>query len=101
MPRPFRALLVIALFTAAAVLAPPTRAQIPAGTEVDLQLILAADVSGSMDEDEAALQRRGYLQALSDPRVVRAIQSGGKGRIAVLYLEWAGPHWQKVVANWT
>lgn len=84
--------------TGALVLAPP-----PAGAQVpvDLELILAVDVSGSMDEEEAALQRKGYLDALVNPRVIRAIRAGPHRRIALTYLEWAGPHWQKVVVDWT
>lgn len=69
--------------------------------EVDVELILAADVSGSMDREEAELQRRGYLEALVNPRVVSAIRSGPHRRVALLYLEWAGTHWQKVIADWT
>ena len=71
----------------------------PAQTAVDLELILAADVSGSMDAEEAAMQRKGYLDALTNPRVIRAIQSGTHQRIALTYMEWAGPQWQKVVVG--
>lgn len=98
---------ILRIFVIAAVLAGeafhfPSSAQAQSGkVAVDLELILAADVSGSMDEEEAALQRRGYLDALANPRVLRAIQSGQHRRVALLYLEWAGPHWQKVVVNWT
>ncbi len=77
--------------------APARAQQVP----VDLELILAIDVSRSIDEDEAALQRKGYLDALVNPRVIRAIQSGPHGRIALAYVEWAGIHWQRVVVNWT
>lgn len=69
--------------------------------EVDLELILAVDVSGSMDDEEAALQRKGYLDALTNPRVVRAIESGPHRRIGLTYMEWAGPHWQRVIVGWT
>lgn len=94
----FRPVFLAALVIAAGLFfTPAARAE----TEVDVALILAADISGSMDDQEAALQRKGYLEALANPRVVRAIQAGPKGRIAVLYLEWAGPTYQKVVANWT
>lgn len=101
MPR-FLRILVIAVLALAALCA-PTGAVLAqsAKPEVDLELILAADVSGSMDSEEAALQRRGYLEALANPRVLRAIQSGPHRRVALIYLEWAGPHWQKVVADWT
>jgi len=68
---------------------------------VDLELVLAVDVSGSIDEDEARLQRQGYVAALSDPEVIRAITTGMLGRIAVTYFEWAGDGWQVPVLPWT
>jgi hypothetical protein len=68
---------------------------------VDLELILAVDVSGSVDEEEARLQRQGYVAALADPEIVRAISSGMLGRIAVTYFEWAGDTWQVPVLPWT
>ena len=68
---------------------------------VDLELILAADISGSMDMDEATLQRQGYVQALRHPEVIAAIQSGQHGRIAIAYMEWAGEYYQKMVVDWT
>ncbi len=69
--------------------------------EVDLELVLAVDISGSIDHAEALLQRQGYLKALVDPRVVRAIAGGARRRIAITYMEWAGAHYQNVVAGWT
>lgn len=73
-----------------------------AGRErVDLELVLAVDVSSSIDEDEARRQREGHVAALADPEVIAAIQSGGYGRIAVIYLEWADADFQRVVAPWT
>lgn len=68
---------------------------------VDLELVLAVDVSGSVDEEEAALQRQGYVAAVSDPEIIRAIRSGILGRIAVTYFEWAGDGWQIPVVDWT
>lgn len=73
-----------------------TRAEIP----VDLQLVLAVDVSRSIDEVEAELQRRGYIEALTDNRVIDAILSGEHKRIALCYTEWAGTHYQAVVIDW-
>jgi hypothetical protein len=73
-----------------------TRAQSP----VDLQLVLAIDVSRSSDEVEAELQRRGYIEALTDDRVIEAIRSGENKRIALCYTEWAGTHYQTVVIDW-
>ena len=75
----------------------PARAQTP----VDLQLVLAVDVSRSIDEIEAELQRRGYIEALTNDRVIDAILSGEHKRIAVCYTEWAGTHYQVVVLDWT
>ena len=68
---------------------------------VDLELILAVDVSGSVDSYEARLQRQGYLRALVHPRVIRAITSGEHRKIAVTYVEWAGVHYQSTVVDWT
>lgn len=67
---------------------------------VDLQLVLAADVSRSIDEDEFKLQREGYAAAFQDPRVLRAIRSGQFGRIAVCFVEWSGETSQKIVIDW-
>ena len=68
--------------------------------EVDLELVLAADVSQSMDSTELKIQRDGYSSALSDPSFIRAVQAGMLGRIAVTYVEWAGAERQNVVVNW-
>ena len=67
---------------------------------VDLELVIAVDVSLSMDLDEQRLQRDGYVSAFRDPEVHKAITSGPHGRIAVTYLEWAGPPTQIVVVPW-
>jgi len=67
---------------------------------VDLELVLAVDVSGSVDEEEARLQRTGYVAAFRHPEVMAAIRSGLLRRIAVTYFEWAGPQYQKLVADW-
>lgn len=69
--------------------------------KVDLALVLAADVSGSMDAAEARLQRQGYRQALTHPEVIRAVTSGPQRRIAVTYMEWAGPRFQHTLVGWT
>ena len=68
---------------------------------VDLELILAVDVSRSMDADEQALQRQGYIEALHHPDVIAAIQSGPIGRIAIAYYEWSGVNSQTIVVPWT
>jgi hypothetical protein len=67
----------------------------------DLLLVLAADVSRSIDEGEFDLQRKGYAAALSDPRVLAAIRGGTNGTIAVSFVEWSGAGEQMVVADWT
>lgn len=71
--------------------------------EVDLALVLAVDISTSMDPDEQDLQRQGYVEAFRSPSVHQAIRSSISGRIAVTYVEWAGahPHVQNVVVPWT
>lgn len=86
---------------AAALLTGAAAAPCHAGERVDLLLALAADVSSSMDDQEFQLQRSGYAEALTDPRVIEAIQSGANGRVAVAFIEWAGHVAQKVVIDWT
>jgi hypothetical protein len=68
---------------------------------VDLELILAVDVSSSMSQAELRVQRDGYAKAFQHPDVVRAIELGPRGMIAVAYVEWAGPKYQRVVLPWT
>ncbi len=68
---------------------------------VDLELILAADVSGSMTKDELRMQREGYINALRDVDVINATLSGTRGRIAVAYFEWASPDDQRLIMPWT
>jgi hypothetical protein len=87
----------LAAATAASSASTSTRADTP----VDLQLVLAVDVSRSIDEVEAELQRRGYIDALTSDRVIDAILSGENRRIALCYTEWAGTHFQTVVIDWT
>jgi len=90
------AVLVMSLAAASAA-RPATAAVVP----VDLELVLAVDVSGSIDEDDARLQRDGYIAAIVDPRVVAAIRSGILGRIAVTYFEWSGVGRQRPVLGWS
>jgi hypothetical protein len=78
-------------------LATPSRAE----ESVDLLLVLASDVSRSVDTRKFQLQREGYAAALSNPKVVEAIRSGPHGRIAICFLEWSGVTSQKVVIDWT
>jgi hypothetical protein len=73
---------------------------VSAGEPVDLLLVLASDVSRSVDERKFRLQREGYANAISHPRVLRAVASGAHRRIAVCFVEWAGESEQKVVIDW-
>jgi uncharacterized protein DUF1194 len=75
----------------------PALAQEP----VDVLLVLAVDVSRSVDEDEARLQREGYRNAVSDSLVVDAVRGGMIGAIGVAYVEWAGAEYQRLVLPWT
>jgi len=67
---------------------------------VDLELVLAVDVSYSMDTEEQALQRDGYVAAITSPEFLEALRAGPQGRIAIAYVEWAGENEQDVVVNW-
>jgi hypothetical protein len=109
MTRAFR-LVVAALAVAALALslaAPAARAadnnseDNKAGSNVDLLLVLAADVSRSIDPQKFQLQRDGYASAMADPRVVNAIRSGAHHQIAVCFVEWSGMGAQKLVIDWT
>lgn len=90
---------LIAAASAAALAQPPRRAR--AEEPVDVALVLAVDVSRSIDEDEARLQREGYRGAVTDPRVVEAIRGGMLGSIALAYVEWAGIEFQRLIVPWT
>ncbi|MDO9414333.1 MAG: DUF1194 domain-containing protein [Pseudolabrys sp.] len=83
-----------------AALIPPARAA-DKRDKVDLLLVLAADVSRSVDSIKFKLQREGYAAAVSNARVLDAIKSGRNQRIAMLFLEWSGNGNQKVVIDWT
>lgn len=85
-------------FLASAMFIPP---QARAETEVDLLLVLAADISRSLDQKKFRLQREGYAAALVSSRVIKAIESGPAGRIAICFLEWSGPGAQAVIVDWT
>ena len=68
---------------------------------VDLRLVLAADVSISVDDEEFRLQREGYATAITSVPVLQAIQAGPHRAIAVTFIEWSGPFKQRVVVDWT
>ncbi|WP_298885217.1 DUF1194 domain-containing protein [uncultured Bradyrhizobium sp.] len=67
---------------------------------VDIELILAVDVSYSMDMDELAIQREGYAQAIQSKEFLQALKAGPNGRIAVTYFEWAASNDQKIIIPW-
>lgn len=69
--------------------------------EVDLALANAIDISGSIDPDEAKLQREGYVQAFRDPIIIKALLGGPNGRVAVAYYEWSDSWMQKLLIDWT
>ncbi len=71
-----------------------------AAIPVDIELVIAVDVSYSMDPDEQALQREGYIQALTSREFLRALKEGMHGRIAVTYFEWANFTDQRVIVPW-
>jgi hypothetical protein len=78
--------------------------QIPvarAAEQIDLLLVLAMDVSRSMDQAKFLLQRQGYAAAISNPQVLNAIKSGPHQKIALCFIDWSGPFEQKLVIDWT
>lgn len=93
---------VLTAFTSAALIG--AGALLPATANdltVDVELVIAVDISFSMDPDQQRLQRDGYVQAFLDPVVIDAIRTGGAyGRIAITYMEWAGEHTQRVTVDW-
>lgn len=68
---------------------------------VDVELVLAVDVSLSMSADELEIQRKGYVAALTHKEVIDAILDGVHGKIAITYFEWAGSFSQRVIVPWT
>jgi len=95
MMRIFRYVLALATL-----LAPPI-AIARAAEQTDLLLVLAMDVSRSMDQAKFLLQRQGYAAAISNPQVLNAIQSGPHQKIALCFIDWSGPFEQKLVIDWT
>lgn len=91
--------LFLSAFLASAFLASTAAAQAP--VPVDVELVLAVDVSGSMTAEELETQRRGYAAALVDDVVLWTIRRGHYGQVAVAYLEWAGAEQQRVAVDWT
>jgi len=89
--------IVLALLAAALTFCGAARA----AEQVDLLLVLASDVSRSVDTGKFQLQREGYAAALSNPRVIEAVKSGPHGRIAICFVEWSGATSLKLVIDWT
>lgn len=77
-----------------------SKAAYTAPIPVDLELVLAVDVSGSMDREESALQRTGYVSAFRHPSIIGAVKHGSLGRIAVTYLEWGAYGNTHLVVDW-
>ncbi len=97
--------LAILLFVSAALMM-PVSSRAPAQSaseriEIDVELVLAADGSGSIDDEELALQRDGYADAIEHPDVIRTIMGGLHGRIAIAYMEWGGAYSQHTIVDWT
>jgi hypothetical protein len=72
----------------------------PQAVPVDVELVIAVDVSYSMDPEEQALQREGYVQALTSRDFMQALREGANGKIAITYFEWAGQSDQKIIMPW-
>jgi len=90
---------------ACAALAAPRYSDFPGNkaansVEVDAELVMAVDISYSMDMDELALQRDGYAQAIASPEFLSALKQGTHGKVAVTLVEWAGVNDQRVVVPW-
>lgn len=69
--------------------------------EVDVELVLAVDVSLSMDTFEQQMQLQGYVDAFRDPEIIRAIEQGPHKKIAVIFVEWGGVEFQNIKVPWT
>ena len=72
----------------------------PSAIPVDTELVIAVDVSNSMDPEEQALQREGYILGLTSREFLQALRDGSHGRIAITYFEWAGQYDQKIILPW-
>ena len=94
-PSPFRLAAAAAFLMLIALFSRPAAAE-----SVDLELVFAADGSGSIDDDELRLQRRGWAEALASKEVLDAVRAGPLGAIAVAYMEWGGPQSQVLIVDW-
>ncbi len=95
-------MIAVAAVAVAAFAAPSPRLadKSPNAIAVDVELVIAVDISYSMDLDEQALQREGYVLALTSGEFLRALREGANGKIAVTYFEWAGQHHQQIIMPW-
>ncbi len=92
----------IALAIVLSVFIPPVAlSQVDIDRQVDVELVLAVDVSGSMSFEEMQIQRRGYAEAFQSDEVFNAIESGLLGKVAVTYVEWARYDLKKVIVPWS
>jgi hypothetical protein len=93
---------VMALALAAGVAAPTLRFadKGPNAIPVDTELVIAVDVSNSMDPEEQELQREGYITGLTSREFMSAVRGGTHGKVAVTYFEWAGLYDQKIIMPW-
>ncbi|MFN3892112.1 MAG: DUF1194 domain-containing protein [Beijerinckiaceae bacterium] len=82
-------------------LAGASRVRAEGPEDVDLQLALAVDASGSVNAHRFELQKQGYVSAFRDPQVIRAVTSGMLGSVAVTMYQWTGPRMQVIAAPWT
>ncbi len=99
--RPVRSLLAsLAMLSGFACVAPSAQSK-DGPVKVDVELILAVDISFSMDPEEQRLQRDGYVQALRSPDFQKALKSGVHGKIAITYFQWASNFDNDVVLPWT
>src|ERR1700683_4164461 len=80
--------------------APRSADNSPGAIAVDAELVIAVDVSNSMDPEEQALQREGYILGLTSPEFLQAVRMGSTARIAITYFEWAAIYDQKVILPW-
>src|SRR5215467_3212294 len=79
---------------------PPLADNSPTAVPVDVELVLAVDVSYSMDPEEQQLQREGYIEALTSREFLQALRGGMHAKVALTYFEWAGPFDQKIIVPW-
>jgi hypothetical protein len=91
-----------AIFSLGGGIAAPTGALLAerSAIAVDTQLVLAVDVSYSMDPEEQALQREGYITGITSREFMQALRGGMHGKVAVTYFEWAGPYDQRIIVPW-